>query len=77
MSGKPLGDNSVVRAEPNNVNLLFNLAAIAEACDELKTALVHYEEVVKRTGGRDRSAKEAVVRLRRVLARKGKPPNEN
>ncbi len=64
---------AAVRAEPNNVNLLFNLAAIAESCGELKTALNHYEEVVKRTGGRDRQAGEAVVRLRRVIARKGRP----
>ncbi|MCK4626338.1 MAG: hypothetical protein KAV00_13555 [Phycisphaerae bacterium] len=64
---------AAVRAEPNNVNLLFNLAAIAEACGELKTALDRYEQVVKQTGGRDRQAGEAVVRLRRVLARKGRP----
>ena len=65
--------HAAVRAEPNNVNLLFNLAAIAESYGELKTALDHYEKVVKLTGGRDRQAGEAVVRLRRVMARKGKP----
>ncbi|MCK4625474.1 MAG: hypothetical protein KAV00_09215 [Phycisphaerae bacterium] len=64
---------AAVQAEPDNVNLLFNLAAIAEACGELKAALVHYEDVVKRTGGRDRQAGEAVIRLRRVLSRKSKP----
>jgi hypothetical protein len=64
---------AAVRAEPNNVNLLFNLAAIAESFGELKTALDHYEKVVKQTGGRDRQAGEAVVRLRRVMARKDKP----
>ncbi len=68
---------AAVRAEPNNVNLLFNLAAIAESYGKLKTALDHYENVVKRTGGRDRQAGEAVVRLRRVLARKGRLPDKN
>lgn len=62
---------SAVQAEPDNVNLLFNLAAVAEACGELKTALIYYEDVVKRTNGRDRQAQEAAVRVRRVLARKG------
>lgn len=60
---------AAVRAEPNNVNLLFNLAAIAESCGKLKIALLHYEEVVKRTGGRDRPAGEASVRVRRVMSR--------
>ncbi|GAG20652.1 unnamed protein product, partial [marine sediment metagenome] len=38
---------------PDDVNLRFNLAAAAEAAGNLTLALAQYEEVAKRTNGRD------------------------
>jgi len=58
---------------PNSKALWFNLALSAEATDDLEAALQAYDQLVTRTGGRDREADDGATRTRRILIRR-RPP---
>jgi len=63
---------AAVASDPNDVNLLFDLAAACEAAGGLEDALKHYRAVVERTKGQDAVAAEAAGRVERVAKRLGK-----
>lgn len=60
---------AAVAADPNNADLRFDLAVACEAAGQLEAAVAHYQEVVERTGGKDRPAAEAAKRAGRILKR--------
>lgn len=56
--------------KPDDADTLFNLAVAEECAGLLEKALGHYEEVLKRKGPSDADARDAALRLKRVLGRK-------
>ncbi len=62
--------DEALRTDPANPAIMFNLAAVAELTGRDETALRFYQAVLKRAKGRDRPAKDAVIRLTNVLARR-------
>jgi len=57
-----------LQANPDDANLLFDLAAVSECAGELQAALELYRKVQKITGDRDVAAREGAVRVARAAA---------
>ena len=57
-----------LKANPRNVDLLFDLAAVSECAGELEAALKLYREVQELTGDRDVAAHEGAGRVGRAAA---------
>jgi len=57
-----------LKANPKNVDLLFDLAAVSECGGELQAALELYRKVQELTGDRDVGAHESAVRVIRAAA---------
>jgi len=57
-----------LKANPRNMDLLFDLAAVSECAGELQAALKLYREVQALTGDRDVAAHEGAVRVSRTAA---------
>ncbi len=55
-------------ADPENGSMSFNLAAVAEADDQLDLAARHYTHALKLSGEKDTESQDAARRCRRVLA---------
>jgi tetratricopeptide (TPR) repeat protein len=51
---------------PDNINLLFNMAVVSEANSDLPAALDYYRKVSKLTEGNNREAEEGIIRVERV-----------
>ena len=67
--------SKAVAADPENPTLHFNLAATAEADDQLDLAARHYEQALKLSGEKDIEAQDAARRCKRVhTARKNITP---
>lgn len=57
-----------LKANPRNVDLLFDLAAVSECAGELEAALELYRKVQELTGDRDVAAHEGAVRVARAAS---------
>ena len=57
-----------LKTNPDDANLLFDLAAVSECAGELQAALELYRKVQKLTGDRDVAAREGAVRAARAAA---------
>jgi len=55
-----------LKTNPDDANLLFDLAAVSECAGELQAALVLYRKVQELTGDRDIAAHEGAVRVARA-----------
>jgi tetratricopeptide (TPR) repeat protein len=55
-----------LKANPRNMDLLFDLAAVSECAGELQAALELYRKVQELTGDRDVAAHEGAVRVARA-----------
>jgi len=58
-------------AAPGRVGLVFDQAVIEEMTGDLDAALAHYREFAAKTKGGDPPTRQAIARVRRVLARRG------
>jgi hypothetical protein len=59
--------------EPNDINLVFNLAVSAEAAGNLELALENYTKILTNPKNQDQIAQDGAKRVRRVLLRLSTP----